>query len=89
MEKQVREEWSEERVIQIIRTLAAEDDLPARLTTAPISGKDTALTLGLDSIGAFALIDRLEAEVGVPLPDDFLRLEDSVMQIAKRLRGVS
>ncbi len=77
--------WTVERVIGVIRTLAAEDELPPRLETATISGEDTAETLGLDSIGAFSLVDRLEAEIGVPLPDDFLGLGDSVSAIAERL----
>lgn len=80
-------EWTTERVIEIIRVLAREEELPSRLETAPISGDDTAETLGLDSIGAFVLIDRLETDTGANLPDDFLSLEDSVSVIAERLRA--
>lgn len=77
--------WTVERVIGVIRVLAAEDEVPNRLETATITGDDTAETLGLDSIGAFSLVDRLESEIGVPLPDDFLGLGDSVSTIAERL----
>lgn len=89
MDAHTNREWTAERVIEIIRTLAAEDELPGRLHTAPISGEDTAETLGLDSIGAFSLIDRLETESGTVLPDDFLALGDSIATIAERLQGVA
>lgn len=80
-------DWTTERVIEVIRILAAEDELPGRLQTAPISGEDSAETLGLDSIGAFSLIDRLEVDTGVTLPDDFLTLNDTIATIAERLRS--
>ena len=89
MEQGRADAWSEARVIAIIRDLAGVEELPARLATAEISGADSAETLGLDSIGAFALVDRLEAEVGVPLPDDFVGLGDSVTVMAQRLNEVA
>jgi acyl carrier protein len=81
--------WTEARVVAVIRSLAAEDELPAHLQTAEIGAQDTAETLGLDSIGALCLVDRLEEEAGTPLPDDFLSLKDSVGSIAARLRGMA
>jgi acyl carrier protein len=89
MDQQQPLAWTEERVIGIIRTLAEEEELPKHLRTAPINGADTVETLGLDSIGAVALIDRLEAEGGVPLPDDFLGFEDSVADIVQRLNTLA
>ena len=80
--------WTEERVIQVIRELAAQEELPEHLQTAKISSADTVDTLGVDSIGGIALIDRFEAEVGVPLPDDFLDFGDNVVTRAQRLNDV-
>lgn len=89
MNQQQPSAWTEERVIGIIRTLAEEEELPEYLRTAPITGTDTVETLGLDSIGAVVLIDRLEADGGVPLPDDFLGFEDSVADIVQRLKTLA
>lgn len=81
--------WTEDRVVLVIRELANQEELPEHLKTAEISGTDTIETLGVDSIGGVALIDRLETEVGVPLPDDFLDLDDNVAAIAQRLNDLS
>jgi len=81
--------WTGEKVISIIRELAAQDELPEHLQTAKISSTDTVDTLGLDSIGGIALIDRFEAEVGIPLPDDFLDANDNVAGMAKRLNDLA
>ena len=89
MDQQQPSAWTEERVIGIIRTLAEEEELPEYLRTAQITGTDTVETLGLDSIGAVVLIDRLEADGGVPLPDDFLGFEDSVADIVQRLKTLA
>ena len=89
MDDAMPEGWTEARVVAVIRRLAAEDELPARLQTADIGAGDTAETLGLDSIGALCLVDRLEEEAGTPLPDDFLDLKDSVGSIAERLRRMA
>ncbi|MEM7318377.1 MAG: acyl carrier protein [Pseudomonadota bacterium] len=80
--------WTEDRLIGVIRDLAKENELPDHLITGKILGLDTVETLGIDSIGAVALIDRLEAEAGVLLPDDFLEFEESVEQIALRLNAL-
>ena len=81
--------WTVERVAGILCALAEENELPEHLLSASITGADTVETLGLDSIGAVALIDRLEGEAGVALPDDFLDFKDSVADIADRLSGIS
>ncbi|MEX0283105.1 MAG: acyl carrier protein [Paracoccaceae bacterium] len=81
--------WTVDRVAAILRELAKEDELPQHLLTAAITEADTVETLGLDSIGAVALIDRLETEAGVPLPDDFLDFKDSVADIVARLSCMS
>lgn len=81
--------WTVDRIVAILRTLAEEDELPGHLLTSAITGDDTVETLGIDSIGAVALIDRLESEAGVPLPDDFLDFKDSVSVIADRLSAMN
>ncbi len=81
--------WTTERMAGILRELAEEDELPQHLLTATIKAEDTVETLGLDSIGAVALIDRLETEAGVELPDDFLDFKDSVADIVARLGGMN
>ncbi len=86
MEQVVGAMDAQEKVIAAIRELASENLLPAHLKSAEINGGDTAETLGLDSIGAIDLIDRLESTIGVRLPDDFIGVEDSVATIAERLR---
>jgi acyl carrier protein len=77
-----------EHVIRIIRALAREEELPEHLATAAITPEDTIETLGLDSLGAVSLIERLEAELGISLPDDFLDIADDIAGIARRLYAV-
>lgn len=77
--------WSIERVVEVLRAMADEDDLPEHLKAAQITGQDTVETLGLDSLGAVYLIERLELEAGVALPDDFIEFEDSIAMIAQRI----
>lgn len=77
--------WSVERVVGILRDLAAQEELPNHLLSGSIVGSDTVATLGIDSIGAVELIDRLEAESDVLLPDDFLSFEDSIDDIVQRM----
>ncbi|MBV1926943.1 MAG: hypothetical protein KUG62_07275 [Rhodobacteraceae bacterium] len=74
--------WTVERVAEVVRSLAEEDDLPEHLKSAQITGQDTVETLGLDSLGAVYLIERLEEVAGIPLPDDFLNFGDSIAVIA-------
>jgi acyl carrier protein len=77
--------WTADEVVLVLRSLAKEDDLPAHLITAEISGLHTVDTLGIDSLGGVYLIERLETMSGVLMPDDFLDLEDNVAAIAERL----
>ncbi len=77
--------WSIERVVSVLRAMADEDELPEHLKAAQITGQDTVETLGLDSLGAVYLIERLELEAGVALPDDFIEFEDSIAVIAQRI----
>lgn len=80
--------WTADRLIAILRHLASEKVLPHHLVSADISGTDTVETLGVDSIGAVELIDHLESESGVPLPDDFLDFNDSINEVADRLNAM-
>lgn len=89
MDDQNATSWTQERVIGIIRALAAEEELPEHLTTAEIRPDDTVETLGLDSLGAVSLIEKLEEELGVLLPDDFLDFEDNIAGIATRLDALA
>jgi acyl carrier protein len=80
--------WTVDRLIAILRDLASQKVLPNHLVSGDISGADTVSTLGIDSIGAVELIDHLEAESRVLLPDDFLDFEDSIENIADRLNSL-
>ena len=82
------ENWTTEKVVDVLRTLAKEDDLPAHLATGDIKGQDTVETLGIDSLGGAYLIERLEELSGVMMPDDFLDLKDDVATIATRLNDL-
>jgi acyl carrier protein len=84
-DQQLETQWSVERIAGVLHALADEDDLPEHLKTAQITGQDTVETLGLDSLGAVYLIERLETEAGIELPDDFLEFTDSVQVIADRI----
>lgn len=77
--------WTTETVIEVLRALAKEDDLPAHLATGEITGVDTVDTLGIDSLGGAFLIERFEEMTGVQMPDDFLDLEDNIEVIAAHL----
>lgn len=89
MDQQSITNWTEERVIGILRELAKEEDLPAHLVAGPITGADTVETLGIDSLGAVWLTDRLEAMINIPLPDDFLEYDNSVATIAQRMNTLA
>ncbi|MGD9164959.1 MAG: acyl carrier protein [Chromatiales bacterium] len=78
-----------EYLIRIIKALSVEAELPEHLITATITSEDTVETLGLDSLGAVSLIERLEAELGISLPDDFLDMADNIAGIARRLDALS
>jgi acyl carrier protein len=77
-----------EHTIGIIRALAREQELPEYLVTAAIRPEDTIETLGIDSLGAVSLIERLEAELDIMLPDDFLDIADNIAGITRRLDEV-
>ena len=79
------ESWTTERVAEVMRNLAKDDDLPAHLITGEISGQDTVETLGIDSLGGAFLIERLEELTGILMPDDFVDLKDDIATIAARL----
>ena len=79
------ESWTTERVAEVMRNLAKDDDLPEHLITGEISGQDTVETLGIDSLGGAFLIERLEELTGILMPDDFVDLKDDIATIAARL----
>ena len=88
MDQQSNAVWSVDRVTEILRQLAREEELPNHLISGPITGADTVATLGIDSIGAVGLIDRLESEADILLPDDFLDFKDSIDDIVTRLNSL-
>ncbi len=53
-----------------------------------IKGSDTVDSLGIDSIGGVYLIERLEEETGILMPDDFIELDFDLDEIAARLNGL-
>ncbi len=77
--------WTAADVIAIIRDLARKTDLPEHLIEGDIKGADTVDTLGIDSIGGVYLIERLEEDTGLLMPDDFVELTFSIDEIASRL----
>ena len=77
--------WTAERIISIIRELADSKDLPEHLSEGEIKGSDTVDSLGMDSIGGVYLIERLEEETGILMPDDFVELDFDLDEIAARL----
>ena len=89
MDQQSGASWTEERVIGLLRELARIEELPVHLATSTINGADTVESLGIDSIGGVALIDRLETESGIPLSDDFLDFDSSVASIALQMNALS
>ena len=88
MEQQNKTAWSVAQLIATMRDLAGQKILPNHLIEGDISGSDTMSTLGIDSLGAVELIDHLESEAGVLLPDDFLDFEDSIEDIVDRLNSL-
>ncbi len=77
--------WTADKVIAIIRELAGKADLPEHLIEGDISGSDTVDTLGIDSIGGVYLVERLEEETGILMPDDFLELAFTLDELTERL----
>jgi len=83
------EDWTAEKLVGVLRELAREDELPAHLKEGPIGEADTVTSLGLDSLGVVTVIERLEEMTGVPIPDDFIEMEDTISGIASRLAGLT
>jgi acyl carrier protein len=81
-------DWTAEKLVGVLRELAGEDELPAHLKEGPIGAADTVTSLGLDSLGVVTVIERLEEMTGVPIPDDFIEMEDTIAGIAARLAGL-
>lgn len=82
-------EWTTEKLVGVLRELAGEDELPAHLKEGPIGESDTVTSLGLDSLGVVTVIERLEEMTGIPIPDDFIEMEDTIAGIAARLAGLA
>ena len=81
-------DWTADKLVAVLRELANEDELPAHLKEGPIGEADTVTSLGLDSLGVVTVIERLEEMTGVPIPDDFIEMEDTIAGIAARLAGL-
>lgn len=80
--------WTTDRIIEVIRSLAREDDLPEHLISGAINPQDTIDALGIDSLGGAFLIERLEQLTGVEMPDDFIDMNFSIDGIAPRLNAL-
>jgi acyl carrier protein len=80
--------WSSEDIIAVIRELAADGQFPSHLVSGGITEQDSVDTLGIDSIGAVYLIDRLEVLTGVPMPDDFVPPGTDLRGIAARVNEI-
>ena len=81
-------EWTADKLVSVLRELANEDELPAHLKEGPIGEADTVTSLGLDSLGVVTVIERLEEMTGIPIPDDFIEMEDTIAGISARLAGL-
>ena len=77
--------WTTQDVIDVLRALAREEDLPSHLIDGEITANDTVDSLGIDSLGGVCLIERLELKTGMVMPDEFLDLKDNIAEIAERL----
>jgi acyl carrier protein len=80
--------WKSEDIISVIRELAADGQFPSYLVDGEISELDSVDTLGIDSIGAVYLVDRLEELTGVPMPDDFVPPGTDIRGIAARVNEI-
>ena len=80
--------WRSEDIISVIRELAGDGQFPSYLVDGEISELDSVDTLGIDSIGAVYLIDRLEVLTGVPMPDDFVPPGTDIRGIAARVNEI-
>ena len=80
--------WASEDVISIIRELAGDGQFPAHLVNGEISELDSIDALGIDSIGAVYLIDRLEELTRIPMPDDFVPPGTDIRGIAARVNEI-
>lgn len=78
-------DWTADKVIAVIRELAAQNDLPAHLVDAAITENDTVETLGIDSIGGAYLVERFEEITDILMPDDFVELRFTLGEVATRL----
>jgi len=78
-------DWTAEKVIAVIRELAAQNDVPAHLADATINDTDTVETLGIDSIGGAYLVERFEEMTDILMPDDFVELRFTLAEVADRL----
>ncbi|MEO7380965.1 MAG: phosphopantetheine-binding protein [Paracoccaceae bacterium] len=77
--------WTTQDVVEVLRSLAREEELPEHLVTGEITGADTVDSLGIDSLGGVYLIERLEEMTGLLMPDEFLDLDYNLAGIAERL----
>lgn len=78
--------WTTDRVIALIKDMAGSEELPAHLKSATIKPEDTIISLGLDSLAAVMVIERLEEDTGEPIPDDFIDMDGTkISDIADRL----
>ncbi|MEM6887455.1 MAG: hypothetical protein AAF636_04865 [Pseudomonadota bacterium] len=80
--------FTAEKVIEVVRDLARAGDLPNHLIDGDIKESDTVETLGIDSLGGAFLVERFEDTSGVLLPDDFVELQFSIAEIASRLNRI-
>jgi acyl carrier protein len=80
--------WTSGDIISAIRELAGDGHFPAHLVDAEILESDTVDSLGIDSIGAVYLIDRLEELTGVSMPDDFVPPGTDIRGIAARVNEI-
>jgi hypothetical protein len=74
-----------EAVIQVIRNLAAQGDVPADLATLPLTATTTIGALGLDSLARLILLEDLSEGAAGYLADDELTHDTTLAALAARL----
>ena len=75
-------------VIDLIRQLAADGDLPRDLTKAKLDGLTTLGGLSLDSLGKMNLLAALDERLSVYIPEDLLKPEMTLQALSEHLGKV-
>lgn len=76
-------------LIEVVQELARAGDLPAHLADVELSQTATFADLGIDSLGALAIVEALEERIGRALPDDFVSADDTLATLGERAAALT